>query len=221
MMNLYDILRRSRVATGSRADKAITLFDRINGYASLKTIAQNTVSVVATNGNEFLGNGSGLYFSDLGYVLTASHIALEIAKAPQAHVYFPDGLVSRVESMDWRSKECDAAILKITPLEKKRNVNIGFSRSDDITDFMGVTTFGYQATQQYTSRGVVNDINGIITSPHSFGTAVPGLEGFSGGPMANKKAEIVGINSYGMFGDLGAARIYSALPQIDRILRLG
>lgn len=136
------------------------------------------------------GGGSGVIWNASGTVLTNAHVA----RAPEAEVELWDGprLAARVASRDPRR---DLALLRVTAgdLEPAAAADSSTLRPGEVVMAIG-SPLGFAGAL---SRGVVHSIGPISgMGPHAWIRADVRLApGNSGGPLANARGEVIGLNT--------------------------
>jgi hypothetical protein len=149
--------------------------------------------------------GSGFYVSAEGHVITNSHVvhgAKEIKVSGN-----PAQLI--VEDMS-----NDIALLKVTTkpasyatLSRKMNAKIG----EEICTY-GFPLTGILSEKGSLSVGTLNSLSGVGNNTAHFQVSVPIQPGNSGGPLINRKGQVIGI-IVAKLDDAALATITGQLPQ--------
>lgn len=154
-----------------------------------RLVKENIVRIVNSVGNnEIVGTG---FFIEGGYLLTNSHI-VDIEGIIQVE-YF-DGTKSTAQLYS-NSIEKDVALLKVSEM-KALPLTFGDTDSLDITD--SVLAVGYA----YNFKGEASVTKGTISSKRASSginylqSDISMNSGFSGGPLFNDLAMVVGINTF-------------------------
>jgi serine protease Do len=136
------------------------------------------------------GGGSGVIWNASGAVLTNAHVA----RAEEAEVEVWDGrrLPARLA---WRDARRDLALLRVaaTDLEAAAAADSGALRPGEVVMAVG-SPLGFAGAL---SRGIVHSIGPISgMGPHAWIRADIRLApGNSGGPLANARGQVIGINT--------------------------
>ncbi|MBT3508224.1 MAG: tetratricopeptide repeat protein [Nitrospina sp.] len=157
--------------------------------------------------------GTGVMLGEDGYVLTSYHL---LRGMKQAYVKFVNG--DKIEaSVFIKDKANDIAFLKLSrsPDIALMNISIGDSSQMEIGD--DVFTIGYPISnilgqKPSYSEGVVNALFGEADDPRVFRISAPIQSGNSGGPLFNKKGELVGIVSASLDPE-NTFRVLGTMPQ--------
>ncbi len=160
------------------------------------------------------GTGTGVVITKDGYIVTNAHVIYDtengggLAKSIKVHVNDDESYDAEVVGYD---TDCDIAVLKIdaeglTPAE--------FGNSDSLELGESVIAIGnplgFDLMNTVTS-GIVSGLNRNITindkAMNLIQTDTAINSGNSGGPLINKKGQVVGINSSKMSSSYGSASI--------------
>ena len=156
------------------------------------------------------GLGSGVIFSDAGYVLTNYHV---IAGANEVHVMLSDGRNSNA-ALVGSDPETDLAVLKIQ-LEALPTIVLGDSESLRVGDVVLAIGNPYGVGQTVT-QGIVSATGrkrlGINTYENFIQTDAAINPGNSGGALVNSRGELVGINTAIFSRTGGSQGIGFAIP---------
>jgi len=111
----------------------------------------------------------------------------------------------------------DLAVLELKQLPQLPLINIQIGKSQNVKIGDEVFTIGYPISNilgqkpKY-SEGVVSSTSGIRDDPRIFQISVPIQSGNSGGPLFNKRGELVGIVSSSLDAD-NTYRVLGTMPQ--------
>ena len=109
------------------------------------------------------------------------------------------------------------AVLELKQLPQLPLINIQIGKSQNVKIGDEVFTIGYPISNilgqkpKY-SEGVVSSTSGIRDDPRIFQISVPIQSGNSGGPLFNKRGELVGIVSSSLDAD-NTYRVLGTMPQ--------
>lgn len=156
------------------------------------------------------GLGSGVIFSDSGYVLTNYHV---IAGANEVQVMLSDGRNSSADLVG-SDPETDLAVLKIT-LDALPTITLGDSDTLQVGDVVLAIGNPYGVGQTVT-QGIVSATGrkrlGINTYENFIQTDAAINPGNSGGALVNSRGELVGINTAIFSRTGGSQGIGFAIP---------
>ncbi|MBI4016942.1 MAG: trypsin-like peptidase domain-containing protein [Candidatus Aenigmarchaeota archaeon] len=202
---------------------------RVTREQSLEEISNNVVEIFVEVGM-MRTRGSGLMFTTDGYVLTAHHVVEDlIGCMGSVKIKTQDGQEQYIkEKSMWYNEKTDIAILKVGKCTVPAPIKIKVSQDGMLQKGDEIRILGFRDGQKYNTLG-------MITNPHFdykstkkiiydlFQTDARGLQGQSGGIIANGDGELIGIVVFGsiMEGEkislIGGARISSALRYINHI----
>jgi len=177
-------------------DKEITLL-KSSTSADFSGIIEDAIKGVVTVKTD-VGQGTGFIISSDGYVVTNAHV-IEGAKAAGIITY--EGELHQVELIGKR-EYMDIALLKI-PGDYNM---LKLADSDDIQIGEKVIAIGNPLGLQFSvSEGIVSGIHrpGLNEMEIYIQTDAALNPGNSGGPLINKKGEVVGINNFKIGGTEG------------------
>lgn len=180
------------------------------GTLSVKDIIQREspaiVSVYNLNAQgEVVATGTGFIVRPDGVVITNFHV---IRGASGALVKLKNGEVyDRIWVIDFHPRR-DIAILKIEGY-KLPTVTLGDSQAVEQGDWC-VAIGNPKGLEHTVSDGLVSAIR-IMEGNQMFQISAPISPGSSGGPLYNRKGEVVGITSAGLVGE-GAQNLNFAVP---------
>ena len=143
-----------------------------------------------------LPKGTGFLFSSKDYVITNYHVVKE---ANSIRTKFTNGKTVEAVVVAKDSKS-DIAILKLenSPPLSATQIKLGDSSQARMGE--KIFTIGYPASKimgekpKY-SEGVINAMTGLKDDPAFFQVSVPVQPGNSGGPLFNKRGEVIGITT--------------------------
>ncbi len=187
----------------------IILNTDIKAANDLESISQSVVTI-ETNG----GHGSGMLVSTDGYILTNNHV---VDGNTEVNVEFSNGY-SFIAKVIRTSEEMDVALLKI---EGKGFKALSFGNSDKVKlgdDVNAIGSPGNKSLSQTVTRGIISG-NRLIENKKYLQTDVSISPGNSGGPLLNKKGEVIGIITSKLAGD-NIVGIGFALPMNEALKTL-
>ena len=176
---IYLIIPVSASAQNFSADEItnIMVYEKINP----------AIVAIDANLDDGFSSGTGCIIRSDGVILTGSHV---IEDAKNIEVTTSDGKVYKAEILSKMGKNKDLALLKITPKQQLHTVEFGNSEEVKVGQkvlaignpfgFSGTLTSGIVSRIDYTKGRIQTD---AAINP-----------GSSGGPLLNKKGEIIGIN---------------------------
>lgn len=163
------------------------------------------------------GVGSGVIYRSDGYIITNDHV---IAGADQVNVAFADGTTLRGEVVG-EDPRTDIAVVKV---DRDNLPAASFSDSDDLLVGQLAVAIGSPSGFESTvTAGVISGLNREIPPQITGGVQVPSLvdliqtdaaisPGSSGGALANRSGEVIGINVAYLPPQTGAVAIGFAIP---------
>ncbi|HEU4962467.1 MAG TPA: S1C family serine protease [Bacilli bacterium] len=186
-------------------------------------------------GEQEAGTGSGVVFSDKGYIVTNNHV---VAGADEVMITFEDGhnVKAEVVGTDYIT---DLAVLKVDPKEVKDIKPVAFGNSDALNIGEPAIAIGNPLGMRFAQTvtvGVISatkrdmpirDANGQeVYSQNVLQTDAAINPGNSGGALINMKGELVGINSAkiateGVEGIGFAIPINEAQPIVEQLMDKG
>lgn len=148
--------------------------------------------------NKEKGGGTGFLISEIGYVVTNYHV---VEDARKIELYFPTDSTTKkyIATVVSSDKTNDIAILKIDS-GFTSFATVPYTFSDDYNVSDEVFTIGYPqpdimgASYKYT-KGEISSLSGIENNVTMMQITTPIQPGNSGGPLFNKKGDIVGITT--------------------------
>lgn len=158
-------------------------------------------SIFLNNSTSDLGLGTGMVFSENGFILTNWHVAGD--RYSKCYVTLDNGKVSN-GNVVWSDKDLDLAVVKISAsnleyirLGDSDNIKIG-EKTYAIGNPIGVEF------QRTVTSGIISGINRTVKIDDEKGSSY--MEdliqtdatinpGNSGGPLINSKGEVIGINT--------------------------
>ncbi len=164
--------------------------------------------------------GTGFIISTSGLVVTNFHVIKSINN--NIKIYFPFKNIEKIAKVEVKDVSNDIAILRIEDFNYKNfylDKKIPYSLGDSNTIMLGeeVFTIGYPlgnllGNTQKLSIGNISGLFGILNDPRFFQISTPIQPGNSGGPLFNKKGEIIGI----VVSSLNAKYFYEKLDTIPQ-----
>ena len=177
-------------------------------YPSAKSLAvkeyPNSNKKIRNNNNNWDGNGSGIFISNKGYIITNSHV---VEDANEIEVEFIlNGEVQKFNSEILQlDKVNDLAILKIVDIDFDGVPNLPFNFKTQSSDVgTKVYAYGYPMALSLMGKeikitdGIISSktgLDGDITTYQISATIQPGN---SGGPLFDDMGNLIGINSSGL-----------------------
>lgn len=157
--------------------------------AIIEDVLQSVVSIVTDK-----GQGSGVFIRTNGYIVTNEHV---IRDAKSAGVLTYDQKWHKV-SLIGTNTNYDIALLKI----EEEYPHLNTEDSDDVKAGEKVIALGNPSGLDFTvTEGIISAVNREINNKQYLQTDVPISPGNSGGPLVNKKGNIVGINNFKISGE--------------------
>lgn len=216
---LYKMYLNINISETPRTDEstgtAIRLSAEKNEDTDISNILENTIACVVgiskirntgegildTNATENLNLGTGVIISDNGYIVTNWHLAGN--KYSSCYVTLEDGTVYNGNTV-WADSDLDLAIVKIATKGLKY-ITLGDSEHIRVGDEVYAigNPIGIEFQRTVTS-GIISGLNRTIkieeknTSSYMedlIQTDASINQGNSGGPLINRKGEVIGINS--------------------------
>jgi S1-C subfamily serine protease len=152
--------------------------------------------------NTWSGNGSGIFISDKGYVITNNHV---VENATQIEIDFKYKNQNKTYSAKVikSDKENDLALLKIDDPNYKNIEKLNYSivTSKNANLGQNIFTLGFPKALSTMGKdikysdGSISSINGFKGDKTSYQISAPIQPGNSGGPLFNFDGELIGINS--------------------------
>lgn len=216
---LYKMYLNINISETPRTDEstgtAIRLSAEKNEDTDIANILENTIACVVgiskirntgegildTNATENLNLGTGMIISDNGYIVTNWHLAGN--KYSSCYVTLEDGTVYNGNTV-WADSDLDLAIVKIATkglkymaLGDSEHIRVG----DEVYAIGNPIGIEFQRT---VTSGIISGLNRTIKieekNTYSYmedliQTDASINQGNSGGPLINRKGEVIGINS--------------------------
>jgi S1-C subfamily serine protease len=161
-----------------------------------------------------IATGTGFFLGSSNYVVTNYHV-IHGAKKIQVKLINGEILVAEVAL---KSPDKDIAILKLNGTPSVKRMNVRLSNFSEIRTGDKVFTYGFPIagilgdTSSIYSEGVINSLKGIRNKQDEFQMSVPIQPGNSGGPIFNKRGELVGITTRTL-STLNLREILGVIPQ--------
>jgi S1-C subfamily serine protease len=178
-----------------------------SSQATLQPIApQSSIKQPVVSG------GTGFLFSSKDYVITNYHV---VKGASSILAKFTNGRTVEA-SVVAKDPKNDIAILKLAKAPPLSATPIKLGDSSQARMGEKIFTIGYPASKimgekpKY-SEGVINSMTGLKDDPAFFQVSVPVQPGNSGGPLFNKRGEVIGITTASL--SLLAIEAIGAIPQ--------
>lgn len=216
---LYKMYLNINISETPRTDEstgtAIRLSAEKNEDTDISNILENTIACVVgiskirntgegildTNATENLNLGTGVIVSDNGYIVTNWHLAGN--KYSSCYVTLEDGTIYNGNTV-WADSDLDLAIVKIATkglkymaLGDSEHIRVG----DEVYAIGNPIGIEFQRT---VTSGIISGLNRTIKieekNTYSYmedliQTDASINQGNSGGPLINRKGEVIGINS--------------------------
>lgn len=158
--------------------------------------SESVVGIYVYNAVGYYSSGSGIVYSDDGYILTADYLYYGIA-SPKFKVYTSDG-----KSYDAKYVAGDArsnvAILKIDAKKKLKPAEFG--TYDDVTVGQRAVAVGHYdaANKPYVEEGIISLKSLRVTGTTNYSTKVMNLSGgisktATGGALYNSYGQVIGM----------------------------
>lgn len=152
--------------------------------------------------NIWSGNGSGIFISNMGYIVTNNHV---VENATQIEIDFKyknqiktySAIVIKTDRMN------DLALLKIDDptYQNIEELNYSIKTSNNVNLGQDIFTLGFPKALSTMGKdikysdGSISSINGFQGDEASYQISAPIQPGNSGGPLFNFDGELIGINS--------------------------
>ena len=173
----------------------------VKSVVGISKLEQNGSTIFLDNSEEKLGLGSGIILTENGYILTNQHVSGN--KYSNCFVTLENGKTFN-GTVVWADSNIDLAIIKISA-NGLEYINLG--DSDKISLAEEVYAIGNPIGiefQRTVTKGIISGINRTIKLNENgnesymedlIQTDATIKEGNSGGPLINKKGELIGINT--------------------------
>jgi len=154
-------------------------------------------------GEGYAGSGTGFFVCPEGYFLTAYHV-VEGANAITVSV----GAETRSAALVCGDRATDAALLKVSGegFASLPVVSSSGAEAGEEVFTVGFPSIELQGREPKYTQGVVSSLSGSGDEFHEFQVTVPIQPGNSGGPLLNRRGEVIGI----MTGRLDDETMFSA-----------
>lgn len=204
-----------------------TLNNVIKSVVGISKLQNGNTTVLLKDSENKLGLGSGVILTDNGYILTNYHVAGN--KYSNCYVTLEDGRVFN-GSVVWTDSNIDLAMVKISAVALDYIV---LGDSDTINLAEEVYAIGNPIGiefQRTITKGIISGINRTIKIDEEsymedlIQTDATINEGNSGGPLINKKGELIGINTAKISDAEGigfAVPINLIKPILDKFINSG
>lgn len=178
-----------------------TINSVVKSVVGISKLEQGGVSIFLGNSEKKLGLGSGIILTENGYILTNQHVVGN--KYSNCYVTLENGK-SYSGSVVWADSNIDLAIIKIIANDLDY---IELGDSDNIYLADEVYAIGNPIGiefQRTVTKGIISGINRTIKLQENdvesymedlIQTDATINEGNSGGPLVNKKGELIGVNT--------------------------
>ena len=176
---------------------------KVKEYLTPEEMADNPLKKLKKPEEQWLGNGTGFFISNKGYIATNYHV---VKGAKEIQVEFiqkgnKSSYQAKVVSTDM---ENDVAIIKIDDPSFTKLSNIPFSIANTEKEVGSeVFALGYPMTQLMGAEikftdGKISSKSGFRGDEKMYQISVPIHPGNSGGPLFDTKGNLVGITSSGL-----------------------
>jgi len=171
--------------------------------------------VFVSNGRGF---GSGFFVSENGLILTNAHV---VDGAKTVEVVLHDGRKFKGRTVEVARDDIDLALVKV-PLENTPRLPLVTTESLRVGSWVASIGHGRGGVWTFTT-GMVSNIYPVGASRPVFQTQIPLNPGSSGGPIINRRGEVVGIVTAGMTESNAinfAIRIDHAFQYLDGLRKI-
>ena len=165
-------------------------------------------TAVRTSTTEWAGNGSGIFISESGYIVTNYHV-IEDSKEIEVEFILNEEVQKFKAQVVQIDKINDLAILKIEDTKFKGIYNLPYNfktRSSDVGT--KVYAYGYPMALSVMGKeikitdGIISSKSGYDGDITTYQISAPIQGGNSGGPLFDDKGNFLGINSSGLGADV-------------------
>jgi len=172
----------------------------VKEFLSAEELEKKGPKNVASNSNEWIGNGSGFFINEKGYIATNYHVVKE-ASAIQVE-YFQKGIKKTFTAkIIVTDKQNDLAIIQINDPKFINLPSIPYVFSSTIKDVgsevfaLGYPMANVMGDEIKFTDGKISSKTGIEGDITVYQISVPIQPGNSGGPLFDSKGNLVGITS--------------------------
>jgi serine protease Do len=155
---------------------------------------KNSVFRIISNDRKGVSQGSGFFVNDKGIAISNYHV-LNSSNFKSSFIVLEDGQEFKIDKVIEESNELDYSIFKVS-----NTSNIKFEKADIsyLSSVIGESVFAIgnpMGLEKTLSEGIVS---GFRNSEKYIQTTTPITFGSSGGPLFNKRGEVIGITTSGM-----------------------
>jgi len=166
----------------------------------------NKISIGNTIASKGTSSGTGFVIDPSGYIVTNAHVVGQNSGKLTVKFRYKDKVYPYKAILIKKDNSNDIAILKIEDDSFRSLGILPYSFCKKAEDAEEVFTVGYPlenilGEDPKTTNGIISSQSGYQGNPTYFQITVPLHPGNSGGPLLNKKGEIIGITSSGLKKD--------------------
>lgn len=164
----------------------------------MEKAGDSIVSIYAMEGDDIIGQGSGIIASSTGVIITNFHV---IEGADYLGILTTNGnLYDDVDIIDYNER-MDLAVIKVKAIKLKPAI---FGDSDHVKVGQEVVAIGNpEGLVNSISRGIISQVRDSGKGYKVFQSDATITYGSSGGALLNANAEVIGITSFKMGTDAG------------------
>ena len=225
-----EIIERLSYKEEEEKEEEISIEEAAEAVVGISKIKNTGASVFNINANNELGLGSGFIVSNNGYIITNWHVVQN--KYSNCYITLANGDIEN-GTVVWSDQDLDISIIKIKKAGLK-HLKLGDSKNLKL----GETVYAIgnpigREFQRTVTSGIISGKNRTIKIEDEYGenymenliqTDATINSGNSGGPLINKKGEVIGINTVKITSAEGigfAVPINTIKPIIESFINTG
>ena len=202
-----EICERLTQTQMTEAQKRINKVRKIKGYLTENDFDAKDAGDQTTTNIE--STSTGFFIAPDGFILTAYH---SVGKSETVQIVYNQKeyaakVIGKNESIDAAVLKIDGSNFPYLPVSSSASVQTG-----DTVFTMGYPQINLQGTEPKFTEGSVSALSGLADNPQYFQISVPVQPGNSGGPLVNKKGEVVGL-IIARLNDISALLTTGSVPQ--------
>lgn len=165
------------------------------------------------------GFGTGFFVTDNGLLVTNYHVIDGADLAAVFDTIHDEVYETEILAVDAQN---DLAVLQVKGI-KTRGLTLGESspvrRGDEVVA-LGYPVVQLQGSEQKASFGRINSLTGIRNDGRFFQMDVGLLPGNSGGPLLNRRGEVIGVNTAGISLDAAITNYGTVMPDANYAVKV-